>query len=52
MMSAKYFENYTIILGGAFFRGHAVHTYIMHTTIKHCLNLRCEWLLGKNGTVR
>ena len=26
MMFAKYFEYYTIILRGTFFRGHAVHT--------------------------
>jgi len=30
MMSAKYFEYYTIILRGPFFRGHTVHALLIN----------------------
>jgi len=30
MIFAKYFEYYTIILRGPFFRGHTIHTVVQH----------------------
>ena len=36
MMSAKYFKYYTIILRGAFFRGHTVVFYFAGVSHFHC----------------
>jgi len=38
MMFAKYFEYYTIILRGAFFRGHAVEQHGVFQHLKHINN--------------
>ena len=35
MMSAKYFEYYTTILRGPFFRGHAVYPFIVSCSHKN-----------------
>ena len=47
MMSAKYFEYYTIILRGPFFRGHSVYYYESNATITNIHRSMPHIMAGK-----